>query len=46
MRLASRSGKNAGASAGAGHDPVNAKWIGNLCIMMNLPHVRGRLTQR
>jgi integrase len=37
---------NAGANAGAGDDPVIAKWFGNLCIMMNLPHQSGRLTQR
>ena len=38
--------RNAGASAGARDDSMNANWIGNLCIMMNLPQQRGRLTQR
>jgi hypothetical protein len=37
---------NAGANAGAEDDSVNAKWFGNLCIMMSLPHYSGRLTQR
>ena len=32
--------------AGARDDSVNAEWIGNLCIMMNLPQESGRLTQR
>ena len=32
---------NAGANAGARDDSVNAKWIGNLCIMMNLPQTVG-----
>jgi hypothetical protein len=33
-------------SPGAGDDSVNLNWFGNSCIMMNLPHQSGRLTQR
>ena len=29
------------ANAGARSDSVELKWIGNLCIMMNLPHAVG-----
>ena len=37
-RSRSCTGGKAGANAGARDDSMNPKWIGNLCIMMNLPH--------
>ena len=27
-------------------DTVMIKWVGNWCVNMDLPHARGRLTQR
>jgi hypothetical protein len=34
------------ADAGTGNDSVKPEWMGNSCIMMNLPQESGRLTQR
>jgi hypothetical protein len=35
-----------GPHPGAGGNSVGKSWTGNVCIMMNLPHPSGRLTQR
>ena len=38
--------RRCGYKCGGGNNPVMGPWFGNLCIMMNLPQVSGRLTQR